>query len=53
MLAGLLEELPFRDPLILATGGDASLFAPHIEAIQEVVPDLTLEGLMIACRSRP
>ncbi len=37
---------------VFATGGEAALFAPAIPEIDEVVPDLTLEGLLVACRSR-
>jgi type III pantothenate kinase len=52
MLHGLVAELGLHDPLIVATGGDAPLFAPGVASIQEVVPDLTLEGLRIASRGR-
>jgi type III pantothenate kinase len=51
MLQGLRGELPGR-PRILATGGEASLFAAAIPEIDAVEPDLVLEGLEIACRSR-
>ena len=37
---------------VFATGGEAGLFAPAIPEIDEVVPDLTLEGLLVACRLR-
>jgi len=40
----LLAEQP-PDTAVLATGGDAGLFAPHVPEIQSVVPDLTLTGL--------
>ena len=51
MVQGLLRDLPWR-PRLLATGGEAELFAAGIPEIHEVVPDLILEGLQIACRSR-
>ena len=40
----LLDEMP---PLtrVIATGGDASLFAPHLPEVDEVAPNLTIEGL--------
>jgi len=34
-----------RDAVVLATGGDAALFAPHIPEISRVAPHLTLAGL--------
>ncbi|MCC6740669.1 MAG: type III pantothenate kinase [Planctomycetia bacterium] len=36
---------------VLATGGDASRLAPFLPAIHEVVPNLTLEGLLHAWRA--
>ena len=50
ILSGLASELACS-PLIYATGGDASLFVPAIEEIDETVPELTLEGLRIAYRN--
>lgn len=50
IVAGTLRELDFR-PLVLATGGDAGLFAPGIPEIDAVVPELALEGLGIAASS--
>lgn len=35
------------NPLVIATGGLASLVAEYSETISEVIPDLTLEGLRI------
>jgi type III pantothenate kinase len=35
------------DPLVVATGGLATLIAKETQTINEVVPDLTLEGLRI------
>jgi type III pantothenate kinase len=50
ILRAILDEMP--GALVLATGGEAQLFAPAVPEIHEVVPDLGLEGLSIACRSR-
>jgi type III pantothenate kinase len=48
----LIEELP-EAPRVLATGGLAELIAPGSRYIEEVAPDLTLEGLrIIAGRNR-
>jgi type III pantothenate kinase len=54
MIAGLIEQLKAemhnRDnltPVVYATGGMASILKPYVAAIDEVVPDLTLEGLQI------
>jgi type III pantothenate kinase len=57
LLDGILGELratapAAAPPLVLATGGEAELFAPAVPAIAAVVADLTLEGLAIACASR-
>lgn len=42
------------DPLVLATGGPAGLIASEAETIDEVAPDLTIEGLrLIFQRNRP
>ena len=48
LLVDLPAELKFSDPLVLATGGDANAFAPSISAIAETVPNLTMEGLLLA-----
>ena len=52
---GLVREIIARlraemagDPLIVATGGDASLIARGLPEIQIVDPDLTLEGIRLA-----
>ena len=50
ILRGILEEMP--GARVIATGGEAELFAPAVPEIDEVAPDLGLEGLAIACRSR-
>jgi len=57
--AGLVEGLVARltqemqeEPLVVATGGLASLVAPYVFSIQEVVPDLVLEGLFHLYQAR-
>jgi len=52
LLRGILESVPFR-PRIIATGGEAEIFCERIPEIDEVVTYLVLEGLAIACASRP
>jgi len=37
---------------VVATGGEAGLFAPAVPEIEVVASELGLEGLAIACRSR-
>ncbi|MDR2199700.1 MAG: type III pantothenate kinase [Deltaproteobacteria bacterium] len=51
---GLVEGMVSRiknemgdDPKVVATGGLAALFANHTDVIDEVLPNLTLEGLKI------
>jgi type III pantothenate kinase len=51
---GLVEGLAARlssemdpEPLVVATGGLATLFASQTDAIREVLPDLTMEGLKL------
>lgn len=46
ILKRMAEALPDR-PWVLATGGLAGLIAPSSRSIDEVAPDLTLEGLRI------
>jgi len=46
IIARMCEELSAR-PCVLATGGLAGLVAPCSRYINEVAPDLTLEGLKI------
>ncbi len=46
IIARMVEELPGK-PCVLATGGLAGLIAPYSRFINEVAPDLTLEGLRI------
>lgn len=51
MIEGLVrrtkEQMAPATPRVIATGGMAELIAPHTEAIDEVDPLLTLEGLRI------
>ena len=42
-----MRELTFS-PRVYGVGGDARLLAPAIGEIEEIVPELTLEGLRIA-----
>lgn len=35
------------DPLVLVTGGDAGALAPYLKSRHEIVPHLTLEGLVV------
>ncbi|TLM65736.1 MAG: type III pantothenate kinase [Deltaproteobacteria bacterium] len=52
-IVGRMQEELGDDPAVLATGGLAGLIAPHSTTINEVDPDLTLEGLrLIFERSR-
>ncbi|HUU30558.1 MAG TPA: hypothetical protein VMY69_00495, partial [Phycisphaerae bacterium] len=38
-----------QEAAVLLTGGDAAFLAPHLPAVlREVVPNLVLEGLVIA-----
>jgi type III pantothenate kinase len=43
----LLREFPTK-PRVVATGGLASVIAPHCASIEKIIPNLTLEGLAIA-----
>ncbi|MFW5683233.1 MAG: type III pantothenate kinase [Spirochaetota bacterium] len=45
MVGGIVEELAPEKPLVLATGGEASLIAPHCRNVTRVEPWLTLRGL--------
>ncbi|MGB9712388.1 MAG: type III pantothenate kinase [Dissulfurimicrobium sp.] len=49
MVERLSKEFPKR-PTVIATGGLASLIAPYCSTIEEVLPDLTLQGLAIIYR---
>ena len=41
-------------PRVFATGGDAALIASQVPDIDEVAPDLTLEGIALTyCAHRP
>jgi type III pantothenate kinase len=44
LLAKLMKEMRGK-PKVLATGGLATLLAPSVPEIKEVIPDLTLEGI--------
>ena len=35
-------------PRVFATGGDAPLIGPHCPTVQDVLPNLTLQGLQLA-----
>ncbi len=35
------------DPLVLVTGGDAEILSPYLKSRHEIVPHLTLEGLVV------
>lgn len=49
MVRRLKAEWPTRDvPRVIATGGYAALIAKHSTEIEEVHPDLTLQGLRLA-----
>ena len=47
VLKKIREERKKEDFFIIATGGQASLIAPSVPAIEKVDPDLTLQGLRI------
>lgn len=47
LIRGVKKELGM-EPRIIATGGDANLFAEDIGLFQEVIPHLTLEGMALA-----
>lgn len=58
LVEGLVQRLKVEfkseQPLVIATGGMAALVAPYASSIQEIVPQLTLEGLrLIYDRCRP
>ena len=44
----ILDEWNPEDPLVIATGGLASVIAPHCQTVQQVDPYLTLHGLICA-----
>jgi type III pantothenate kinase len=48
MLRGVAADLAVAPVRVLATGGEAAVFAPGIPEIDEVVPGLGLEGLFEA-----
>ena len=50
LVEGLTQQLSTEfpaPPLVLATGGMATLIAPYAPAIQHIYPELTLEGLQL------
>jgi type III pantothenate kinase len=50
LVDGIVERMKKEtrdDPLVVATGGLATLIANETQTINEVDPDLTLEGLRI------
>ena len=49
ILKGIRSAL-VQPGLVVLTGGDATLLAPLVPEVDEVVPDLTLEGLALAVR---
>lgn len=48
MVGRIQEEWGAEDILVVATGGYATLLAPHCSTVQRVVPFLTLRGLHLA-----
>lgn len=50
LVDGLVEKIrkEMEDPCrVLATGGLAALVCAHAQKVEEIVPDLTLEGLRL------
>ena len=47
LLRRILAQLDAPAPKVVATGGLAPVFAAHIELINEVAPELTLDGLRL------
>jgi type III pantothenate kinase len=50
MVEGLVKRLRAEHPgatTVLATGGNAPLFAGHIPVIDEIIDELTLEGIRL------
>lgn len=48
ILAAVTRELAPEKPMVIATGGYAALIAREVEAIQRIIPRLTLEGIRLA-----
>ncbi len=46
-IVGRMKQEAQDEPLVIATGGLATLLAPAAQSIDEVDPNLTLEGLLI------
>lgn len=53
MIEGMIERFKSEYDIehVIATGGLAALFAPETNQIDEIIPDLTLEGLAIIAES--
>ena len=51
LINGVKKEVR-GEPRVIATGGDAGLFAGDIGLFQEVIPHLTLEGMVLAYKTR-
>jgi type III pantothenate kinase len=50
MVERIRREWQRPDPLVVATGGLATLIGPHCRTVERVVPFLTLHGLDLAYR---
>jgi pantothenate kinase type III len=50
LLVRLLESIQFQ-PCVYATGGEASVFCGAIPELEEVLPNLVLEGLALSYRA--
>ncbi|MBI5126028.1 MAG: hypothetical protein HZA70_07335 [Planctomycetes bacterium] len=51
LIKGVKKEVG-GEPRVIATGGDANLFAADVGLFQEVIPHLTLEGMVLAYETR-
>ena len=41
-----------RNARVVATGGGAALWTPHLPSIERIIPDLTLRGIVRALEAR-